>query len=43
MHDWHLRPEGRAFVNNLASMAFADDDITFVPLDDFEAVTLELG
>ena len=43
IHDWHLRPEGRAFVNSMASMAFSDDPIEYVPLDDFQAVTLDIG
>ena len=43
IHDWHLSDDGRQFANQIATMSFQDDDITYVPLNDFEAVTLELG
>ena len=42
IHDWHLSDNGKQFVNQVAAMSFQDDDITHVPLNDFEAVTLEL-
>lgn len=43
VHDWHLSAGGREFTNDLAAMSFADDDITVVPLANFEAVTLDVG
>jgi len=42
VHDWHLRPEGRDFIGTLAAASFADHDITYLPLAEFEAVTLDV-
>ncbi len=43
IHDWHLHEEGRSFLNTVATAAFGEDEITHVPLSEFEAVTLDLG
>ena len=42
IHDWHLTEDGKKWVYGTAIRGLAEDGITFLPLDDFESVTIDL-
>lgn len=41
-HDWNISVEGRKWLGGLAIASFESSDTTFVSLDDFETITLDV-
>lgn len=43
IHDWHLTEDGKRWVYGTAMRGLEDEGITFIPLDDFETVSLDVS
>ncbi len=42
-HDWHLAERGKRWLYGMTKKVLADEDITVLPLADFETVTVDVG
>ena len=43
IHDWYLEERGKGWLYSMAERALAEEGITLLALDDFEAVSVEVG
>ena len=42
-HDWHLAERGKRWLYGMTKKVLAEEDITVLPLADFETVTVDVG
>ncbi len=43
IHDWYLKERGKGWLYGMAERALAEEGITLLALDDFEAVSVDVG